>query len=432
MLDFAIDEWKVSDNPVPAGLMDDPLFKKGLSDLRKRGIIDLVLKPDGIHIRSLNFIGLFILRSTQGNCRLLLKPKVPIKSLLEIMLYTLEGVSLRDVRDMIAEIGFEEEEIKVLDILALAMIRRFIASLTEALVWGFLVTSEDQRVISSTIEGRLLASESVSMIGSTGLPILVSISRSYTNDNIVNGLIKAVCRKLLDKRWRAFTGRKDLIALNSVLLELGYVNEIDASSIQQLDIHQILSSIPFERQYLHKLASLAYTILTYVRLGELAGIPSVYVDMSVIFERFVRKLFIDATRTHNLIVRKARREDGVYLTDKPVQIHGLEPDILIFKEQSLLAVGDAKYTLEKPEDDKESHNQVFTYMVRWGTRHAALVFPASDPSEQGTATYIIRNNNGERRLHFLKISLENMESAFISLQSFITTIADTNVGTENH
>jgi hypothetical protein len=93
----------------------------------------------------------------------------------------------------------------------------------------------------------------------------------------------------------------------------------------------------------------------------------------------------------------------------------------------LLAVGDAKYSLQKPEDDKESHNQIFTYMIRWGTRHVELIFPASDSGEEGTVTYIIRNDEDERRLHFLKIGLQNMESSFASVQSFLTVIADTDV-----
>ena len=149
--------------------------------------------------------------------------------------------------------------------------------------------------------------------------------------------------------------------------------------------------------------------------------------MDAVFEGFVRRLFLDAARTHNIIVRKAGKGDQVYLTDEPTRIHGLRPDILLLKGQNLLAVGDVKYTLEKPEHDKESHNQIFTYMMRWGTQHATLIFPASEDDKEGASTYLIKNDREEKYLHLMRINLQTIDSSFACVQSLVKKIIDTSV-----
>jgi hypothetical protein len=391
--------------------------------LKEKNIVDLTITNEGVFIKALNFIGLFSIRCSSGSCKLVIRPKIPVKSLLEIILFSMEGISLKDLDELSAEIGIDEN-VNALDIITIALIRRFILQLNEALAWGFLRTSEDHLIVSSSIEGQLIVTDSINTIARTGLPIVVSSCKSFTNKNTINSLIKTLCERLLGKKWRPFVGKRGVQVINSAITELYDVETIDYQ-IEDIDIHYALHDAPLERGYLHSLAILSYVILSFVRTGDMSEIPCVYISIDMIFERFVRKLFSEKSRPYNLIVRKATNEDKKFLLDEPYKMHGLVPDLVIFKSKTLLSVGDMKYSLQIPENDTTSHNQVFTYMIRWGCSHAILVYPCIDDKPyQSITTFKIKETYkaGESYLHFLRIDFGNINTALETVEDVLKKI----------
>lgn len=418
--EIVVNEWELTPQAIPEIVIKDPNFRSGLFKLRDRRIIELVLREDGVHVKGQNYVGLFILHCGRGKVKLLIKPKVPITSLIQLMLYSVENFSLKEIRDLVTEIGFEDE-LKVVDVLALAIVRLFIAKLSEAAAWGFMVTEKDEKVISPIVLGRVLISETIDAIGNLGAPTIVSMVRQYSRNNVVNAMVKLVCQKILDRRWRLIVKRRDLGVINTALLELWNVDETKLPPIEGLEMHQLVKEIPLERNYLAQLAWLSYTFLTYIRLGQLVRFPSAYINMDHVFERFVRRLFMDAARQYGLRVRKAGKRDEIYLTDIP-KIHGLRPDILVSKNGKVVMVADVKYTLDTPEQHKNAYYQIFAYLMRWRTDHCALIFPKTDTSSH-IKTFEIDINNQKKYLHLLSVGLENMELAQQMIQKLVHTLS---------
>lgn len=417
--EIVVDEWELTSNPIPETFMDDSGFVSGLFKLRDRRIIELVLSEDGVHIKGQNYVGVSVLPSSRGKVRIVIRPKVPTRSLVQVMLYSVENFSLKEIRDLVTEIGIEDE-LQVVDVLALALVKRFIMKLSEAVVWGFMVTEEYEKIVSSVIQGRMLTSETVNTISNLGAPVVVSMIRKYTRNNRINAMTKLVCQRMLDKRWRLVVKRRDLRIINTALLELWNVNEAQLPPFESLNMYQLVRALPFNRNYLAQLAWLSYAFLTYIKLGKYVRFPSIYVNMDQIFERFVRRLFIDATRPLGLRARKAGKRDEVCLTDVP-KIHGLRPDILVFKEGKVMLVADVKYTLETPEQDKDAHYQIFAYMMRYKTDHCALIFPETD-RKKPIKTFEIKINRQRKYLHLLNISLENIETTEEIMQKFVNNL----------
>lgn len=417
--EIVVDEWELTPQPIPEALMDDSTFRSGLFKLRDRRIIELLLREDGVHIKGQNYVGLFVLSSSRGKVRLLIRPKVPTKSLVQVMLYSVEDFSLKDIRDLATGIGIEEE-LQVVDVLALALAKRFIAKLSEALVWGFMVTEMDEKVVSSVIHGRMLTSETVNTISNLGAPMVVSMVCKYSRNNAINAMTKLVCEKMLDRKWRLIVKRRDLRVINAALLELWNVDETHLPPFESLNMYQLINELPLERNYLTQLAWLSYAFLTYIQLGKLVRFPSVYINMDQVFERFVRRLFMDAARPYGFRIRKAGKRNEIYLTNAP-KIHGLRPDILVSKNGKVVMVADVKYTLETPEQDKNAHYQIFAYMMRWKTNHCALIFPETDRARH-IKTFEIDIHGQKKYLHLLNVSLKNIELTQRMIQQFMDDV----------
>ena len=217
----------------------------------------------------------------------------------------------------------------------------------------------------------------------------------------------------------------DSTAIFKALFDLDYTPSLYTRNIS---VHELLSEAPLDRPYISELLRLAAIIKRWLELEqppyprEFVGVPALYINMNNLFESFVRKILIIVARWLrrvkgvNMTIRKAGRNERALVVSPKARAY-LEPDIVIEVNGRPIAVGDVKYKLVKDplksgsEGDRDSVNQVYTYIHGWDVEKGFLVYP-SLKNETVYESYMLKNG---KKLYIVRVHVDKMARTYKEL-----------------
>jgi 5-methylcytosine-specific restriction enzyme subunit McrC len=207
-----------------------------------------------------------------------------------------------------------------------------------------------------------------------------------TADNTPNRILKRYTTRVLDSDLNV-AGRQSDPRVKRARGLLQFLGAVDDGQLLESDVLRAPSSairtLPPAHGHYEAPLWLAYLIAsrTGIVLEEMgrARLESLVVDMSDVFERYVRQIIEDVwdqvfrSRVRNGNVERLRlfREGR----DFPIK-----PDILFERNGAVVALADAKY---KPKLSEADRYEVLAYCEATGAKHAALI----SPSTPGEPTY---------------------------------------------
>lgn len=339
-------------------------------EIASRGFFDLSHRRGRLVLRATKFVGLIPL---SDRVAIHVRPKVPIANLAHMICKG--GVAPDALRNAMRTYAARESEVDTPELLYRTA---FFAALEDLARQGILkqyVTEINDR----DWKGSLSVSRSVGRYYARGIRYRHAFRQTkLTADNTANRIIKRYARRVLetletnpqrDGAMRA-KGAHALLALLTPVIE------------SQLSLEDVLAAprtairgLPSTHAHYEAPLWLAYLIASRsgIALEELGPVrlESVVVDMSVVFENYVRRLCQDARET----VFRSRVRDG---NSEPCELfregrrHTVSPDICFERDGLIVALADAKYKHRPSEADRY---EVIAYCEATGARHAAFVAP---------------------------------------------------------
>ena len=413
-------EWE--EKGLPEELANDMEFLRrltNLSDMKGGRVFDIVLKHDGrIAIKARGYVGVFTLRDSKGrDVVLVVEPKIGVRNLIWMLALT-EARNFKELREIENLISIPSGREGIIDLLVIGVVKKYVEKLSEALTYGFVEQPSIKLEESTVIRGRIVSSLIPRTLFGSASPRVAYEELHYTIDNPVNQYI-------LDAGYVLYIRASYILGIAGVnptaifkaLLDLDYAPSILTENI---NIRDLLSEAPFDRPYIRELIRLAAIIRKWLEcrqppyLGELESIPALYINMNNLFENFARKILIITARWLrrvkgvNIVVRKAGERERALVVSPRTRVY-LEPDIVIEINGRPVAVGDVKYKLVKdplksgPDGDRDSVNQVYTYIHGWDVDKGFLIYPsiksettyASYTLKDGKKLYVVRIHTGE-------------------------------------
>ncbi len=270
-------------------------------------------------------------------------------------------------------------------------------------IWesGLLKTYDRVIRIGSSPSGRIMPFETDWLTAKAGRPTAMSSSFHRTPDFGPNRLLRHAFEKLLaryigirDQKQRSRTLR-----LRKAVAHLGDVRWASPNDLTPQAIAGYIRHLPVHHKHYANALMVAHLIvydlgLSIRQAGGIAILPSVLIDMSAVFESYIRRVLAEGLADNPAIRVKDGNKDGdrgakVLLYD-PIRA-GLNspeatPDIVIEVNGIPALVIDAKYKPAAKLPDRGDVNQVVVY----GARYAApriMVLHADRPQNRQPAEF---------------------------------------------
>ena len=266
---------------------------------------------------------------------------------------------------------------------------------------GLLKTYDRVVRVGSSPSGRIMPFDTGWLTAKVGRPTAMSSSFHRTPDFGPNRLLRHAFEKLLaryigirDQKQRARTLR-----LRKAVARLGDVRRASQSDLTPQAIAGYIRHLPVHHEHYADALMVAHLIvydlgLSIRQAGGIAILPSILIDMSTVFESYVRRILAEGLADDPAILVKDGNKDGdggakVLLYD-PIRA-GLNspdatPDIVIEVNGIPALVIDAKYKPAAKLPDRGDVNQVVVY----GARYAApriMVLHAGRPGTRVPAEF---------------------------------------------
>ncbi len=423
-------EWE--EKKLPEDLAKDTGFLRrlvNLSDRRGGRVFDVVLKLDGgIAVKARGYVGVFALKDSKDrNVVLVVEPKIGVKNVVW-MLALSEARNFKEVREIENLISIPAGRESIIDLLVIGVVRKYIEKLSEALAYGFVEQPSVELKEGIVVRGRILGSLLPRTLFASATPKVAYEAQCYTINNPIN-------RYILDAGYMLCLKASHLLRVVDVdatvifkaLFDLDYTPSLYTKNIS---VYELLSEAPLDRPYISELLRLAAIIKRWLELEqppyprEFVGVPALYINMNNLFESFIRKMLIIIARLLrrvkgvNITVRKAGKNERALVVSPRVKAY-LDPDIVIEANGRPIAVGDVKYKLIKDplksgsEGDRDSVNQVYTYIHGWNVEKGFLVYP-SIGNETVYEPYTLKNG---KKLYIVRIYIDKPARTYKELLS---------------
>ena len=421
-------EWE--EKKLPEDLAKDTEFLRrlvNLSDRRGRRVFDVVLKLDGgIAVKARGYVGVFALKDSKGrNVVLVVEPKIGVKNIVW-MLALSEARNFKEVREIENLISIPAGRESIIDLLIIGVVMKYIEKLSEALAYGFVEQPSVELEEGTVVRGRILGSLMPRTLFASATPKVAYEAQYYTTSNPINQyILDAGYMLCLEASHLLRIVNVDTTAIFKALFDLDYIPSLHTRNIS---VHELLSEAPLDRPYISELLRLAAIIKRWLEHEqppyprEFVGVPALYINMNNLFESFVRKILIIVARWLrrvkgvNITVRKAGRNERALVISPRTRAY-LEPDIVIEVNGRPIAVGDVKYKLVKDplksgsEGDRDSVNQVYTYIHGWDVEKGFLVYP-SLKNETVYELYMLKNG---KKLYILRMHVDKTARTYKEL-----------------
>jgi 5-methylcytosine-specific restriction endonuclease McrBC regulatory subunit McrC len=344
-------------------------------DVARSGYFDIDFRQGGLVVKATRFVGFIPL---SDHVAIHVTPKAPIGNLLYMV--SRAGTQTKGLSRFIR--GYAEDSVAACDIEDVYA-SSFLAALSSLRRGGLLkryVTKEtDQQ-----LRGRLLLTKSINRQyarGSKNSPIF-ELSE-HTVDIDENRLLKGTAERLKG-HFLARGGAKNIAIAKRlheiVRLMVGVTSltHIGPSAVRRIPI--LLRRLPASHAFYEPALWLSYLVAMgrSVKMEALgpARFETLIVDVSSVFEQYVRKLLLEARQQSFPEVEVV---DG---NEYPVPLfvtgitHKTHPDYYFRSKQTLVALADAKY---KPEPSAQDRYEVLAFCEALGVQRAAIICPRVQP-----------------------------------------------------
>lgn len=251
----------------------------------------------------------------------------------------------------------------------------------------------EQQHSSGAPRGKVLVGPTIRarMRGASAHPTVHSAYFDKSADNLPNRLIKVAMLRLASLlRGQAGNARR-LSELNDAFRLFHDVRTVLPSPVaMQRDLRAAVALIPAGRDYYRQTLAIAATVLSASGISVSSAAlrfahSSLLFDLGKVFEAYCLRV-LQAAGYPTIVVRDGNvgqpAGDQCSLYEEPINsVASIKatPDI-VFRNRSDASsrlVIDVKYKVCKGVPDRADLNQVVTYGVRYGSKAAALIYPAS-------------------------------------------------------
>lgn len=367
-------------------------------EIASRGYFDIAFRQGSLLLRATRFVGLIPI---SDRIAVHVAPKAPIANL--IYMVWRAGKELDGLSGFIR--GYQEEPGVVTSPEEL-YVKSFIAALQVLRTSGPLRRYE-RRETDSELRGRLMVMPSVSRF----------IARGYRDrhffevfdhsvDITENRILKHTTERLLRHFVAQPAGGNSAVAkeLKGVLALLGGV---DAGAVNAVTVARrvpgLMRSLPYTHRFYEPALWLSYLISTRSGVSmDMVGrahFETVIIDVSLVFENYVRKICLERAVTHLggcEILDGNRWPIPLFVTSAKHTVH---PDLYFRRLGRIVAVADTKY---KPEPSTQDRYELLAFCEALGVMNAAFICPRT--GSEPTTTHYGTTKTG-RRIDVLRIDL---------------------------
>jgi len=335
-----------------------------------KGYFDIDYRQGQLSLRAKGFVGLIPL---SDNVAIHVEPRAPIGNLLYMIwragvgLTTLEGF-VRGYQDRPGEVDDAEE----------LYVATFIRALREMKSRGIL-KKYASRETQFEKRGRLLIGPTVSRFHSRGLR---QNHVFQVNDLTVNNRENQILKYTVDRLLRHFVRdpnqnrevARDLLEIDTLF------RDVDSSAINPSvvarEVVRLIRGLPNSHKFYEPALWLCYLIaikagITMEQVGR-AKFESVIIDVSKVFEHYVRKLCEEAADSHFggcRVFDGNRQQVPLFVTNNTFLT---QPDYYFRRDRIALALADAKY---KPKIDTEDRYALVAFCEALNVKKSAFVCP---------------------------------------------------------
>ncbi|MCG6116149.1 MAG: McrC family protein [Mesorhizobium sp.] len=297
--------------------------------------------------------------------------------------------------------------------------------------YGLLKTYKETQRVGSSPVGRIKPFESACRTVKTGRPVAASSSFHRTIDFGPNRVLRVSFEKLLTRYLETRTDgqRGRTLKLKKAFERLSGVGRPMSSEISPEAIASYVQRLPLDHEQYADALMIAQIVLSDSGLairgdGGVAILPSLLINMALVFEDYIRRVLRDGLLDDGDVEVKDGNKGGgegakVFLFDPPptgVENPGVTPDIVISVAGRTRLVIDAKYKKGPRLPDRNDISQVILYGARYDANRV-MVLHAGRPADRQNAEFCGRIGtfdvyNGMMDLNAPSIEAE--EAAFVS------------------
>lgn len=345
-------------------------------DLKGEKLFKVALRETGIELQAAGYIGFIPLNN---DVALEIEPRIPVANVEYLLARSglTPAITLPFVRQFDAA---RENAEPFLQLLAM----RFDALLQELRYEGVYKTYARHRQVGSDPSGRIFQIETALRSRATGRATAVFERFERTINNSANRLIRAAGRKLLQS---AIFGNGSINPKLSQSIRNGLSPFREVTDITNLEILK-LESMPANRPVLGQLVAISGVVLRDlgVRLrgeGQLR-LPTFLIKMDDVFEAYIRKALMENRELAGLEIQDGNHKPPSGAAKQLFEEVGalgnrdVTPDIVVSREGRFVSVIEVKYKPCPKQPERDNLNQLLTYALTYGVKHAVLMYPAKD------------------------------------------------------
>jgi 5-methylcytosine-specific restriction enzyme subunit McrC len=386
-------------------------------EIAGRGYFDIAVRQGSLLLRATRFVGLIPI---SDRIAVHVSPKAPIANL--IYMVWRAGKELDGLSDFIR--GYQEEPGAITTPEEL-YVKSFISALHTLRRLGPMKRYQ-RRETDTELKGRLMVMPSVSRFTARGYRHRhVFEVFDHSTDIAENRILKHTAERLLRHFIAQPAGDNSAVAteLKSVLTLLPGVdaNAVDAVTVARR-VPGLMRSLPSTHRFYEPALWLSYLISTRSgvsmdMLGR-AHFETVIIDVSLVFENYVRKICLERAVTHLAgceILDGNRWPIPLFTTSAK---HNVHPDLYFRRQGRIVAVADTKY---KPEPSTPDRYELLAFCEALGVTNAAFVCPKT--GAEPTITNYGTTKSG-RKIDVLRIDLAQRDMGSEE-DRFVTSLSHT-------
>jgi hypothetical protein len=254
--------------------------------------------------------------------------------------------------------------------------------------------------------GRFLAAETINRYIARGIRYAALFDfTTLSHDVAENRIIKAALHDVV--AWLAASHqpahRSKLLRAKGLLDELRGVSDLKGPAWRlTADVPRLARLLSSHVQHYAEALWAAYAILQraipdVVQEGYVS-LDSIIVDISAVFENYVRTVIAESAADHGLIVRDGNRLPRPFFVSGEAA-YQVKPDIFIEKAGQVTAVFDVKY---KPKVTEQDRYELLSFMEATGAQHAAFICPQT---AEGDTSRFLGTTPGGKSMGIIRVDL---------------------------
>ena len=261
---------------------------------------------------------------------------------------------------------------------------------------GLLKCYRREQRISTSPTGRIDPLRTCLLSHYSGRPTASYSKYIRTEDTPENQIIRLALECLQSHYNTEHETHIDINRFSRINYYYAYFKHVSLPTISNLAVDSLvltINKLPYHRDSYADALRLAHLVISGQGIslrgdGGLAILPTILVDMSVIFEGYVRDVLASNLLHPNLSVLDGNKNTPIgaavplfssfFIKCEPPKA---TPDIVVKSENKTELIIDAKYKPVKQLPDRNDINQIICYAERYNVNKAMLLYPMSNPSD---------------------------------------------------